>query len=65
MEYQKILSLLYNQTTQSSRFGTKNGVEINDDRLWTFDQKVLSLRLQCWIQIYVILVMYIYLYEEK
>ena len=32
MEYQKILSLLHNQTTQSSRLETKNGVEINDDR---------------------------------
>ena len=32
MEYQKVLSLLHDQTTQSSRFGAKNGVEINDDR---------------------------------
>ena len=44
MKYQKILSLLHNQTTQSSRFGTKNGVEINDDRPWTYDKKNLKFK---------------------
>ena len=44
MKYQKILTLLHNQTTQSSRFGTKNGVEINDDRPWTYDKKNLKFK---------------------
>ena len=30
MEYQNIVNLLYNQTTQPSKFRTKNWVEIND-----------------------------------
>ena len=31
MEYQKLLNVLDNQTTQASKFSTKNWVEINDN----------------------------------
>ena len=31
MEYQKIISLLDNHTIQSSKFRTKNWIEINDE----------------------------------
>ena len=31
MEYQKLINVLDNQTTQPSKFSTKNWVEINDN----------------------------------
>ena len=31
MEYQKLINLLYNQTTQPSNYRTKNWVDVNDD----------------------------------
>ena len=37
MEYQKIVNLLYNQTTQPSKFRTKNWVEINDYSRGTYN----------------------------
>ena len=36
MEYQKILNLLNDQTTQPSNFRTKNWVEINGDRCGSY-----------------------------
>ena len=36
MEYQKIVNLLGNKTTQPSNFETKNWVEINDDACGTY-----------------------------
>ena len=38
MEYKKIINLLDNETTQPSKFRTKNWAEINDDRLGTYDR---------------------------
>ena len=47
MEYQNIIKLLDNRTTETSKFRTKSEVKINDDRLATYDKKSLSLRLNC------------------
>ena len=35
MEYQKIINLLDNTPNQSSKFKTKNWVEINDGFIWS------------------------------
>ena len=43
MEYQKITNLLDIQTAQSSKFRTKNWVEISDDRRGAYDKKILIL----------------------
>ena len=37
MEYQKIIKLLDNTTNQSTKFRTKNWVEINDDSRGTYN----------------------------
>ena len=37
MEYQKIIKLLDNRSTQASKFGTKNWVEIQDDARGTYN----------------------------
>ena len=60
MEYQKIINLLDNTSNQPSKFRTRNWVEINDDASGRYDKKVLSLKLQCSMQIYMIIVIPIY-----
>ena len=60
MEYGKIINLLDNKLNQSSKFRTKNWVEINDESRGTYNfngQANLSL-------VYVIIVMHIYLLKE-
>ena len=37
MEYQKIINLLDNSPNQSTKFGRKNWVEINDDARGTYN----------------------------
>ena len=37
MEYQKIINLLDNQTTQPSKFRTKNWFELNDNSRGTYN----------------------------
>ena len=64
MQYQTIINLLDNHYSPS-RFKTKNWVNINEDRRGAYDKKILSLRLQCWTQFYVVIVMHIYLLKEK
>ena len=44
MEYQKKKNLLDNQTTQPSRFKTKNWIEINYDRHGAYDKKNLKFK---------------------
>ena len=39
MEYQKKVNLLDNETTQPSKFRTKNWVEVNNDRGGTYYKK--------------------------
>ena len=60
MEYQKVINLLDKTPNQPSKFRTKNCVEINDnshmERITSIVK--LNLRLQCYSQVYVILVMH-------
>ena len=44
MEYQKMINLLDNTSRKLSKFRTKNCVDINDDRIATYDKKILSLK---------------------
>ena len=44
MEYQKIINLLDNTSHRLSKFRTKTCVDINDDRIVTYDKKILSLK---------------------
>ena len=57
MECQKIINLLDNALNQSTKFWTKNWVEINDDVRGTKS----NLKHQCLSQVYVIIVMHMYL----
>ena len=43
----------------------KNWVEINDDRSSAYDKKILGLKPQGLMQVYVIIVMHIYLLKEQ
>ena len=38
MEYQKIINLLDNTTNQTTKFGTKHWVEINDELRKTYNE---------------------------
>ena len=40
MKYLKIINRLYNETTQPSKFGTKNWVILNHNRRRTYDKKL-------------------------
>ena len=42
MKYQKIKNLLDNQTSQPSKFRTKNWISVNDDRYGAYDKKILK-----------------------
>ena len=42
MEYQKTINLLDNQTTQPSKFRTKNWIGISDDRVRNYSKKGLN-----------------------
>ena len=61
MEYQKKINLLDNTPNQPIKFRTKNWVEINDDSREIHNTNSQSLKLQCQGQVYVIIVMHIYL----
>ena len=37
MEYQKIINVLDDTTSQKSKFRTRNLVEINDESRWTYN----------------------------
>ena len=66
MEYQKPIHLLDNTRNESSQFRTKNWVEINEhSRVECIAPTTkLNLRLWCWSQDSVIIVMYIYLLKD-
>ena len=62
MEYQKTINLLGNTPNQTTKFRIKNWVKINDDERGTYNLMVkLNLKLQSENQVYVIVVMHIYL----
>ena len=67
MEYQNIINLLDNTSNQPSKIRTKIGVKINDDEPNIYNIKTivkLNFRLWCEDQVYVIIVMHIYLLKE-
>ena len=48
MKYQKIIHLLNDESNQSSKFKTKNWVEINDDKREVYNvNSQINLKLQC------------------
>ena len=48
MEYQRIINLLDNTSNQSSKFKTKNWIEMNDDRRGTYNtNSQIKSKLQC------------------
>ena len=62
MEYRKIINFLDNTPNQPIKFRTKTWVEINDDSVERMPLIVkLNLELLCEGQVYMIIVMYIYL----
>ena len=65
MEYQKIINLLDNTPVQPSTFRTKKWVEINDDSRGTYNtNSQIKLKLRSQGQVYVIIMMHIYLSVE-
>ena len=64
MECQKIINLLDNTPNEPSKFRTKNWFEINDDANSITPIVTLNLKLQCWSQVFVIIVMRTYLWVE-
>ena len=66
MEYQKIIRLLDNTPNQPTKFRTKkNRVEINDDARITYkSNSQIKLKFECQNQVYVTIVMHIYLLKE-
>ena len=52
-------------SNQPSKFWKKNCVEINDDRSSAYDKKIFGLKPQGLMQVYVIIVMHIYLLKEQ
>ena len=65
MKYQKIIRLFDNTPNEPTKFRTKSWVEINDGARGTYNTIVnLNLNLQCWSQVYAIIVMHIYLLKE-
>ena len=62
MGYQKIINLLDNTPTQPTKFKTKNWVAITAEARGTYNKdRKLNLKLLCWIQVYVIIMMRMYL----
>ena len=47
MDYQKIPNLLNDESNKSSKFRTRNWVEINDESRGTYTSNDLNLKLQC------------------
>ena len=65
MAYQKILNLLDKAPNQPTKFRTKNWVEVNDDAHRPYNtNNQTNLKLQYKSQVYVIIVMHIYLLKE-
>ena len=62
MKYQKIINFLDNTLNKPSNFATKNGFEINDDASGIYStNSQTKFKTQCQSQVYVIIVIHIYL----
>ena len=64
MEYQKIINRLDDTTNQPFEFITRNWVEINDDSKGRYDNSNIIFKTSMIRQIYVIIVIHIYLLKE-
>ena len=64
MEYQKIISRLDDTTNQPFEFITRNWVEINDDSKGRYDNSNIIFKTSMIRQIYVIIVIHMYLLKE-
>ena len=57
--------MLDNTLPQPYKFRTKNWVETNDDARGTYNEgNQIRLKLQCWSQVYVIIVIHVYFLKE-
>ena len=64
MEFQKIINRLDDTTNQPFEFITRNWVEINDDSKGRYDNSNIIFKTSMIRQIYVIIVIHIYLLKE-
>ena len=65
MKYQKIINFLDKTPNHPTRFMTRNWLEIKYDACGTYNtNSQIKLKLQCWTQVYVVVVMHIYLQVE-
>ena len=65
MEYQKVINLLDDILNQSSKFRTRNLIEINDASWETCnDSKKVKIKISMITSIYVIIVMHTYKLKE-
>ena len=65
MEYQKIANLLECTSNNPSKFRTRNWVEIMMNQEETMQIVILDLKLQCYDQIYVVMLIHTYLSKEQ
>ena len=66
MEYQKITNLLEDSSSKTSKFRTRNWVEINDESRGTYnDDKQIKFKTTMLNVAYVIIVMHTSLLREK
>ena len=65
MEYQKIANLLDNASNQTSKFRTKNWVEINDKSRGKFTGNDIKFKTAMLSLIYVIMLMHTYLLRKQ
>ena len=64
-EFQKIIFFFDKKSYQPSKIKTKNWVDRNDDSYGTYNSNSkLNLRVQCYGQVIVIIMMHIYLLKE-
>ena len=65
MQYQEIIKMLDNTPNQSSKFRTKNWVEINNDARGTYNKcSQIKFKSSYQSQVYVIIVIHIYLLKR-
>ena len=64
MEYQKIINRLDDTTNQPFEFITRNWVEINDNSKGRYDNSNIIFKTSMIRQIYVIIVIHMYLLKE-
>ena len=64
MEFQKIINRLDDTTNQPFEFITRNWVEINDESKGRYDNSNIIFKTSMIRQIYVIIVIHIYLLKE-